>query len=129
MELDSPEAEPTQPQDIIEFAEYFQQWGQKEIATNDIHVSQLVNQSHLSDLKLYVADFPSSMNYDLATCARKHYGTECVDFSYHGLGAQLYSFNNVSIRNSWMFALEVIVHERMKASVYRYYHDNTHPTF
>lgn len=73
--------------------------------------------------KIYIYDLPARFNTNITWCnkmARKQQ-TMCSNFSSFGHGSQLYADDELSVRNTWMFSLEVIIHHKLLHSRYRTY--------
>lgn len=84
-----------------------------------------VNHKEVLDkkLKVYIYDLPSSMNHDIVQHAIKHYGyRNCMSLNNAGMGDELFTLgenDELSIRNTDQFALEVIIHNKLLKSSFR----------
>ncbi|ELU11306.1 hypothetical protein CAPTEDRAFT_208188 [Capitella teleta] len=72
--------------------------------------------SGIPPYRIYVYELPGEYNRDIAQCFE---GNECEKLGSCGYGPLIAQHGNLQVRNTWQFALEVIVHHRMLASPYR----------
>ncbi|XP_071497829.1 uncharacterized protein [Diadema antillarum] len=70
---------------------------------------------------VYVYDLPEKFNTNLTRCVQN--GDSCFKFNDSGMGPELRSTEKMSYRNTYGHSLEVILHEKLKAS----YHRTTDP--
>ena len=66
--------------------------------------------------KIFIYNIPSKFNSDLSRCVN----TVCHSLTHCGFGKQAYSeHGEISVRDTWQFALEIIIHMKLLASPYR----------
>ena len=68
--------------------------------------------------KIYIYDLPSSLNEDLYTEMEKSKDVFTPIYN-HGFGKRWYRDTLMTVRNTWQFSLEMIIHSKLKESPYR----------
>ena len=70
--------------------------------------------------KIYIYQLPSRFNTDALNCMQKTWVKSCYSLSHCGMGRELYNISGgVSVRDSHMFSLEVVLHHKLMFSTYR----------
>ncbi|CAC5403449.1 MUR3 [Mytilus coruscus] len=90
---------------------------------DDLYISTNLDDILSKQFKFYIYDLPSSMNVDIVNHAVKNYGLRnCMSLRNNGMGDELLTIgenNEISVRNTDQFALEVIIHQKLLKSSYR----------
>nr|XP_054748312.1 uncharacterized protein LOC129253903 [Lytechinus pictus] len=76
---------------------------------------------------VYVYDLPSKFNTNLTECVQ--YGDPCFKFDNYGMGPELRSTDKMSYRETYGHSLEVVFHEKLKASYHRTFDPNEADAF
>ena len=84
------------------------------------HCSFSISTDHITHqdvpFKIFIYELPSDFNSQLSS----HAHSDCHDVSECGYGpGPLTHHGGMSIRNTWQFALEIIIHMKLLASPYR----------
>ncbi|XP_076101024.1 uncharacterized protein LOC143070734 [Mytilus galloprovincialis] len=90
---------------------------------DDLYISTNLDDILSKQFKFYIYNLPSSMNQDIVNYAVQNYGLKnCMSLRNNGMGDELLSIgenNEISVRNTDQFALEVIIHHKLLKSSYR----------
>ncbi|KAL3848559.1 hypothetical protein ACJMK2_019410, partial [Sinanodonta woodiana] len=74
--------------------------------------------------KIYIYDLPKKFNVDVKECMRGKQFSYCYDLDYCGMGSEIYRIDgfkglyDMSVRDTHMFALEVLIHHKLLHSPY-----------
>ena len=71
--------------------------------------------------RFYIYDLPARFNSNITDCVHSylHRHVSCGDMSWFGNGAEFARDHELSVRYTWMFSLEAIVHHKLLHSRYR----------
>ena len=74
---------------------------------------------NISPHKVFIYELPEKFSGGLIECVSQKYGANCYDTSDFGYGRQLYTDHGLSVRATWQFSLELIIHNKLLRSPHR----------
>ena len=69
--------------------------------------------------KVFIYELPGKFNDRLIECVSQKNRANCFDTSDFGYGRQLYTDHGMSVRATWQFSLELIIHNKLLRSPHR----------